>query len=72
MPFWCPFLDPKLTTNHLNIVVHFYEMSMEGLHKVSGPNLVNYLFRHLYSEWWVVRCISKNGHQKDILCFNKD
>ena len=38
--------------------------------KVDVPNSVTYLNRASVSEWWVVRCRSKNRHQKD-MCFKE-
>lgn len=35
-------------------------------HKVSRSNLAAYLNRKLVHEWCIVRCDSKNAHQKDM------
>ena len=34
------------------------------------PNLVTYLDQTPKFKWWVIRCTSKNGHQKD-MCFKE-
>ena len=39
--------------------------------KVNGPNSVTYLDRTPICEWWVVRCRSKNAHQKGIMCLTE-
>ena len=39
-------------------------------HKVDGPYLVHYFTHTLVFNWWVVRCTSNNGHNKDI-CLKK-
>ena len=41
------------------------------LYKVSGPNLVAHLNWTPIIEWHVVRCGSKNIHQKDVTCFEQ-
>ena len=39
--------------------------------KQSRPNSINYLKQTPIFEWCVLRCGSKNGHQKDIMHFKE-
>ena len=39
--------------------------------RVSGPNFITHLYQTPAIEWCVVRCESKKGHQKDILCLKE-
>jgi hypothetical protein len=39
--------------------------------KVSGPNSLTHLNQAPTFEWYMVRCESKNGHQKGIMCLTE-
>lgn len=56
----------------LQSLTHFRSLSENiMLLGLSGPNFITHLYQTPAIEWCVVRCESKKGHQKDILCLKE-